>query len=235
MPDRRIVSVRYINLEDRRDRRAHMEELLEESPWPSARVDAVRLDGPPEDHGIKMNERYVGAIGVASVFLSHIRTLEAFLTEPEDGLFVLLEDDVHFTPDFLAKGVLALDMPEAWDVMMVSPRFRWRDPERSGLFGLGIYHKLRRILRGNFTRPIANKGVVRLQDWTDRFHVSGSHFTVFRSRDAVQRILDHMRAVPEIYYIDNYYVKDCDALGVDSPEVWAGSYGSDIPNPALKA
>jgi hypothetical protein len=66
-----IDLVSYINLAERKDREEHMEKSLRGCPVPFNRVDAIRLDAPPEAIGIRMKAEHQGSIGVSSIFLSH--------------------------------------------------------------------------------------------------------------------------------------------------------------------
>ena len=80
------ISKYVINLEDRTDRRAEMEQQLRRVGWQAAFVPAIR----PADAAD------FPSVGARGCFLSHLATLN----RPAGGHVLLMEDDLDFVPDF---------------------------------------------------------------------------------------------------------------------------------------
>jgi hypothetical protein len=118
-----IDLVSYINLAERKDREEHMEKSLGGCPVPFNRVDAIRLDAPPEAIGIRMKAEHQGSIGVSSIFLSHKKALVEARTRMTNGAFVLLEDDCRFPPSIWHSDLGIARLPQSWEILMIAPGF----------------------------------------------------------------------------------------------------------------
>lgn len=103
----KIDVIFYINLVHRTDRRASIEEQCKKVGLPSEKV--VRIDA------IKRTPGTLGCI------MSHIKTLETFLANPEQKTALILEDDFIFNAKSSAEldqslNVLFTNFP-FWDVV----------------------------------------------------------------------------------------------------------------------
>lgn len=212
----------YINLDERDDRRSHMESILSSAGWEYERLSATRLEESPESAGLKMIPRLTGHKGVASIWLSHERALNRFLAVAEKGgktgAYILFEDDVKvLSPTYLQNPLpLPEGLSDDWEIILLSPRFRWKNkanipPEDEGKY---------------FTTPYEKEAWVNLNQARDKFIITGAHYVIFRDQAVVSKVLDRMKE-RSLYDVDNFYVSDFRTYGVRLPEVTAGGFGSD--------
>ncbi|WP_347331347.1 hypothetical protein [Marinimicrobium locisalis] len=223
MSDVEIERAIYINLDDREDRRSHMEKLLSNAQWDYERLAATRLEQSPEDAGLQMLPRLKGHKGVASIWLSHERALERFASlarqrSGHTGAYILFEDDVKVLDSACLQNPLPLPdgLPESWEIVLLTPRFRWKDkvnvpPEYEGKY---------------FVVPYEEREWVNLNEARAQYIVTGAHYVIFRNGAVVEKVLAHMKD-RSLYDVDNFYVNDFDTFGVRLPEVTAGGFGSD--------
>lgn len=213
-----VAGVTYINLDNRPDRRAHMEALLADCPWPHRRFAAIRLTEPPQKLGIRMRDKVRGAMAVASIWQSHQGALAGFLDSAEDGHFVLLEDDVQIEPAFWGDlPAFFGQLPADWRMLMVSSRYRERGVPASA--GAGP--------RKRFVAAPAGPRPQPLKPLAATHFCTGAHFCMFRDKGAVRAILDEMAACREIHDVDVFYANLEGTYGVPNRRVSAGGFGSD--------
>jgi hypothetical protein len=60
-----------------------------------------------------------------------------------------------------------------------------------------------------------------------KYVISGAHFVVFRNVDVIERILEKMNSLQEIYHVDYFYASEFLTFGIDDKNVMAGGFGSD--------
>lgn len=222
MPPFRPDLIAYINLDSRPDRRAHMERQLSAASAPVERIAATRLETAPESHGLAMAPGLEGHRGAASIWLSHRAALERALARPGDGAFLLLEDDVVFDPGVWTRDPGLGALPEDWDIALVTPRFRARRPglrdwlaRRTGMAGVAFARPQRRMRPEPAARYLPD------------YFVTGAHFTIFRDRGAVARVLAALDAAPGLSHVDTYYAELPGCWLITDPRIRAGRFGSD--------
>lgn len=203
----------FINLASRTDRLLHMQATLSRCPWPSTRIDAVRLEKPAEELGYRLVPRLHGSTHVVSIWLSHRKLLETALQAPGDGAIVLLEDDVQIKDDFWSRRIRLPRLPSNWQLAILSPRYR-RTPASTAP-GESKWVKA----------PFGRKPV---QLSTQREFIStGAHFVIFRDRSVVRSVIEKMDAVSEMFDVDLLYHKRTVAYGLHDERISAGGFGSD--------
>lgn len=209
---RDLALVSYINLAHRDDRRVHMEKILASCPCPTRRVDAIRLIEDPERRGLKMRRGFKGHRGVASIYLSHVKAIEQAAADCGDRPFAVLEDDVHIRSDFWSKTID--DLPPDWEVILVSPRFRARQPsDQDGE-------------RKRFQRVLTLDKADRLAGYRDDYFITGAHFVIYRNAAVALAIHQRLEATG-IYDVDIFYVDAAATMGYASEAVKSGQFGSD--------
>lgn len=218
--------IAYVNLDHRTDRRAHMERLLKDAPCPVERIPATRLDGTPEAHGIGMANTYEGQIGTASCYLSHKRALERALEVISDGPFAVLEDDIHFDDHLWRRDIGLHLLPDDWEVVCVSPRFRNRKPKFRDWLAPRVG-----LSAQTFTQPISSNRPVAAKKLTPRYIITGSHFMLFRTRSAIERVLAKMAPLRDVRHVDLFYIEEFRTYVVKGKGIRAGDFGTDLfPN-----
>ena len=222
-----IDLVSYINLRERNDRRTHMENLLKKCRFPVTRVEGIRLNSNPESLGYRMRPEYSGSISIASIFISHQNALNEAKLSISNGHFVLLEDDCHFSASAFESVLKPSSLPHDWDIIMVSPRFRDIAEARTPRKRLNIWQRLNPLRKSRWKRPIKSSGYVRLSPLMSKYVISGAHFVVFRNVDVIDRILEKMNSLQEIYHVDYFYASEFLTFGIDAKNVMAGGFGSD--------
>lgn len=94
----------YINLEERADRRKHVEKELKK----------ILINNPTRIDAIKDTPGIVGCLK------SHIKALESFMVDTDDPFVAIFEDDVVFkSPDITIKCVRNVADDEDWDVLLL--------------------------------------------------------------------------------------------------------------------
>lgn len=212
----------YINLDSREDRRAHMEAMLADANLQCERLSATRLSKAPEDIGLKMVPRLSGHKGVASIWLSHQRALNRFLSISEEstdhGAYVLLEDDVKVLKPKYLKTPLPLPrgLPDDWEILMLSPRFRWNNKDKVPPEDKRKY----------FVSPYKAGTWIDLKEARRDFVITGAHYVIFKSPSVVTNVLDHMKQTP-LRDVDTFYASSFKSYGIQLPEVTTGGFDSD--------
>lgn len=179
----------YINLDFRTDRNDYMLEQIKNSNWKFERISAVRLTKQPRELGIPLRANCKKHPHVASIFLSHKKALEAALSHKEDGVFLVVEDDVRF--DFSSKPspILPCNLPQCWEVAMVSPRFKTH-------------------VEGNDWRTVPTPlefSAIAAAEFAKSHKVTGAHFCLFKNKEAVSKVLYKMHNPDVVYDIDYWY------------------------------
>ncbi len=198
-----VAGVYYINLDHRSDRNEHMQRLLKYCPWPYSRVPAVRLRVEPGAAGYRLAERHREQPHVASIFLSHQRSLLTALSADNDGLSIVMEDDLQIDPALFRLSSTDLSpLPSDWDVVLVSVRYRER-PREPGQPVTWLQHPY-------------GPGLVSARRVTPDIIVTGAHFCIFQNRAAIARILTKMGKVTEIEDLDIWYIKNTNCFYLHS-------------------
>lgn len=210
MIDRFLIPVDYavfINLDDRTDRLAHMEFVLRNCPWPVERVAGVRLTSVEETNG------EVGKnLAVLGIWRSHQKALQRGRENLREGALVLLQDDVWIDEELFRSGIrLPQTLPEDWEVVLVTPRYRLRKPDGGP--------KWRR-------KPFGYKPV-SLRSAYKTYIVNGAHFCVFRNRAAVDTVLSAIEKAEFRTNFDRFLALNFRTYGVHLDVVKAGHLGSD--------
>jgi hypothetical protein len=222
-----IDLVSYINLADRKDREEHMKKSLLGCPVPFNRVDAIRLDAPPEAIGIRMKAEHWGSIGVSSIFLSHKKALGEARRRMTSGAFVLLEDDCRFPPSIWHSDLGLSRLPSSWEILMVSPRFRTIAEATGPKKRRSFWQRLNPRRESIWKRPIRDAGPVPLGPLRAEYVVSGAHFVLFKNAAVVSRVIGAMEAALEVYHVDHFYVAEFSTFGIDVSGVAGSGFGSD--------
>lgn len=211
----------YINLDDRVDRRRHVEELMKSSDIDLERFSAVKLTQAPEELGFAMRKSVLGHKGIASIWCSHMGVLERILSSHEensDGAFLVLEDDVQINKEKYRKKKLIFDIaiPMDLEIALISPRFRWRDRSKAPDSQKESY----------FAEPPKAMDWLSLPELYNDFIITGAHYVVFRNLKVVRSVLSKMRSTP-IYDVDNFYASEFCSYALVDDSVGAGGFGSD--------
>jgi GR25 family glycosyltransferase involved in LPS biosynthesis len=215
-----IAHVYYINLDMRPDRAEHMELQLRGCPWPYTRISAVRLTVQPEQLGIKLKNYARNVPHVASIFLSHKKSLEAMLKSEQDGIFILLEDDVKIDPKiFSSVSLIPDDLPKDWDVGLVSARFR--ESMLTGPNGEKPEWPWR------WVRDCFTFNAVSAKKMLKSGVISGAHFCIFPNKKAVRKIFQKMESAPVIWDVDSWYTIENDCYVWNHPYVGQAHLGSN--------
>lgn len=203
-----VSLVSYINLDFRKDRKAHMEDMLRTCPYPTSRVSAVRLRKLPKELGITMKPGMESASGVASIFMSHKRALENALESEVDSGFILLEDDVQINEGFWDFDISRYFPREDFDIAFLSPRVKLRKDKSK--------------------RVVYEKGeVVDLSSEIKTKYITGAHFLIFKNRASIEKVLKMMSECPEVYDVDVFYVRTMSCCGFFTPDIRVANLGSD--------
>ncbi len=209
-----VAKVVYINLDDRPERRSHMEEVLASCPWPHMRLSATRFPSLPDEFKPRMARKLRGERAIASIWTSHRRTLELFAASPSDGHFVLLEDDVHVRPDFWAHMHEHVALaPADWQIILFTPRYRVRQGGEPG--------------KKVFVGPPFGSGPNDLQRAIETHHCTGAHFCLFRNRQTADQVGNDLEASNQVYDVDVFYATNYRTYGISDARVRAGGFGSD--------
>ncbi|GGL78956.1 hypothetical protein [Wenxinia marina] len=207
----------FINLDERPDRRAHIERLLAPAPWRMVRLSATRLSGKLSDHDLTVEPGTSAALAVCSIWQSHRRALQTFLDAGSDGPFALIEDDLQLQPFFWTDGLEYLQrtqLPEDADMVLLNPRYRERKPTDP-------------TVGKRFVAPPLGRGLTRLSEVLETHHCTGAHFCIFPDRAAVARVAALMDAKEMLLDVDVFYVRDTVCYGLAMKSVSAGKFGSD--------
>ena len=190
-----VARLYYINLDLRPDRNEHVIRSLGGCPWPYQRVQAVRLERPPSDLGYNLAKRHTSRPHVASIWLSHEKALRTALTCEDDGLFIVLEDDIQLSPKLWDRPApVPDDMPSDWEMIIVSPRYRVRPVNPRSVEAPRWLDKP--FGKALVSAPNASRDVI----------VTGAHFCVFRDKAAITSVLEKMDTAPEIDDVDIWFL-----------------------------
>jgi GR25 family glycosyltransferase involved in LPS biosynthesis len=204
--------VSYINLDNRLERRAHIEKILSHSPYNYDRIAAVRLSDSPESLGYKMHSSVRGQSSTASIFLSHKKTLESALDKVSSGSLLLLEDDVEISPSYWLNEINTEHLPEDWQILNVSLRYRQKEKTKELL------------LEKNY----ADQKFLRIADIKNYYIVTGAHFVLFRDIASIQHVLKKMNETSGIYNVDGfYYIEDINTYTTDHDLIDTKFFPSD--------
>ena len=215
-----VGGVVYINLDSRTDRNENMLGQLSDCRWPIERLSATRLERDPEEHGLKMLPRLAGRRGVASIWLSHKAAIERLSEHAtsDDEVFVLLEDDVVINNEFwLEKLQLPAGLPPDWELLLLTPKYRWRDIEAAP----------EDERNRNYAKAPSGGKPTLLSKALKTYLVSGAHFVVFRNRKILRDVIAKMEATPELFDVDLFYARALKSYGVRNRHISSGGFGSD--------
>ena len=223
MSENRIASMVYINLDMRPDRNEFMKKQLQACPWPNQRIAATRLTVEPESLGIKLNDYAKNMPHVASIFLSHRNALAELLEVQDDGLFVVLEDDVNIDPILFELGLDIPDnVPADWEMALISVRYKKKkmlvDPETGAPTSDWEWEWVHNPLGSH---------AAGAKDVRKRLTVTGTHFCLFNGKASITKILDKMRNAKYVYDVDGWYMDNSRCYLWDEPRIGTANFGSD--------
>jgi hypothetical protein len=223
----KIDTIQYVNLDERADRRRHMEANLAAVRDKAERVSAVRLKNSPESQGIRMKAEHVGAASIASIFLSHMKAVETAINKCSDGAAVLLEDDCHFPRNIWSLDLGISRLPESWQLILVGQRFRAVGTP-SVRPRLTMIERLNPFRQRYWAKPLQDGEGRSSKELTARFIASGAHFVIFRNVAALQCTLKAMRDIEEVYHVDRFYSERIsEAYSLSSSKIFASGFGTD--------
>lgn len=222
-----IDAIRYINLDRRADRRAHMECCLSGAPVAPQRIAATEFAQPPERLGLRMRPEHCGNASIAAIFHSHRRAIESARAATGAGCALILEDDCQLSRSVWQQDIDLSHQAGDWRMILISPRFRkiGSPDHRPRLSGLQRLNPLRDAYWQKPLQPYqARAAQALLQDYV----ISGAHFVVFRNREALDLVLGIMDRTEQLYHVDHFYcaeIPGCYALAL--PQVRTCGLGSD--------
>ena len=119
----------YVNLEERTDRRAHMEAMLKSRGIEAERVSAFHWKDVDYENPLyrKMYERTPGAIGC---YLSQVYCMRK--AQDAGKSVLIMEDDLQFTEDFVSTRVPIIEKfcnGNTWDVMFLGGTVHYPVPQ----------------------------------------------------------------------------------------------------------
>ena len=203
----------YINLDMRPDREKHMRKTLAPCPCPVQRISGIRLNAPPERLGLQMIPRLEGEAGVAGIFLSHLRVLEEAVSAGIKGGIAVLEDDVRIDPAFWRMELSEILPPFDHDILFLSPRYRLKQKDEKG--------------NSIFVTAPFGPGFVDLAEAMKSHIVTGAHFLIFPSPDAVRKAIVKMKACKELVDVDLFFILNLRCFGIHLDAVGTAPLGSD--------
>tara|TARA_R110001592_G_scaffold39563_1_gene130242 strand:+ start:1352 stop:2014 length:663 start_codon:yes stop_codon:yes gene_type:complete len=218
VPSLYVKGVYFINLDIRPDRLENMHKQLSSCKWDVTRVPAVRLEKEPAEIGYKLIPRLEGKKHVLSIWLSHRKALELALTNVQNEALILLEDDVKIDSTFWKdKLELPEKLPENWEILFFSPRFR---VNKNG--------PLKNQTGSKWLKAPFGKEPVLLNSVRSKYVCTGAHFVVFRNSSVIKKVIEKMDSMDEIYDVDLFYLGSFKTFGIDNPKITTNSsLGSD--------
>jgi GR25 family glycosyltransferase involved in LPS biosynthesis len=233
----RIAEIVYINLDSRIDRRQHTEAQLKQFDIPFERFSAVApnvedLVSPvgiyhayfsrsvPRIQNYLFNEEQSNrGKGVLGCYISHYEILRS--KQNCDHIFMILEDDVHFTSQLLSilqNYIVNYFATVDWDMIRIIWSDEYQDKKR------GLQPVCDRIFKFDNAHAESKFSV------HGGHHIwGGSHFQIVNKGKAL-KILRYMDR-DNVYAIDSVYSTnqlECYAVDVGAA-IRVGDFGTDIP------
>ena len=199
-----IASIHYINLDHRTDRRTHMTKKLARAPVPAKRLSAVQFTQPPEDLGIPMRPEVAGQAAVAAIFRSHQKAIEAALAYDDTGHAVVLEDDCHFSHSIWKRDIGLNKLPDDWQLVLVSPRFRKINPPPKWS-RLSFWQKANPFREKYWLQPLADGEARRSRELTKSYVITGTHFLIYRDHAALRTAQALMANCKALDNVDQFF------------------------------
>jgi len=155
---------------------------------------------------------------VASIWLSHKDALEKFSAINGSGGYLLLEDDVAIASTFwTSKKDYLKGLPSDWEVVLLSPRYRYRRPEDASPEEQG-----KRLAKSpNGDAPVF------LPQAAKKYIITGAHFCIFRNKMVVDKVLEKLKSSAQVCDVDNFYVVNFKTYGIRCSEIGTAGFSSD--------
>lgn len=226
----RDIRILSLNLERREDRKEKMIQTFSQNGikdyefYPA--VDGSKL--VPKPPLIKLTEynHYRHRRGIVGVSLSHTNMWRDLINDPDYGYYLILEDDVIFTDDFVTKFKILItklrklnqSKEKDWDIVMLGSSIKPDEmKENGGKYKNNSYDiEIAEInhdvcVGGAFGYLINRRGANRIMDWIDKNGLKNPIDTIILDC-AKNNILSLYMALPNLIFTEwfNYYKSKVD-------------------------
>ncbi|MCB4771725.1 hypothetical protein LGR54_24235 [Ancylobacter sp. Lp-2] len=189
-----------------------MQKILRPCPWPTERIAAVCLLSMEEAEGETGR-----SLSVLSIWKSHRKALMRGLERLKDGSLVVLEDDVTINRKFFGEKLALPDnLPDDWEIILFSPRYRRKYAVGDAEFG-----------KPKWDTQTFRKGTTYIPDIRKNYICNGAHCCVFRDAATIRKIIETMDAQAVKYDVDNFFGHAFRTYGIHTNQVQVGGFGSD--------